>query len=99
MIDYKVQENQVVFIFQEDIHFETVRQMEEKVKEVELPEYPNQLIIDLRQVRCIDSTGIGFLISWIHPLLSHYEVKMINSSLPVKRILQICKLDTLIEIA
>ncbi|MBN6188374.1 STAS domain-containing protein [Aneurinibacillus sp. BA2021] len=98
MITYDVQEKTITFIFREDINFETVRQIETKVREVTFPEPPGELVIDLAHVRFIDSTGVGFLISWIHPLLSHYQIRIINSSLPVKNILQICKLDTLVEI-
>ncbi|GEN35378.1 MULTISPECIES: STAS domain-containing protein [Aneurinibacillus] len=99
MITYSVQTDQILFTFKEDINFETVRQIEIKVREIKIPEQPTKLVIDLEQVRFIDSTGVGFLISWIHPLISRYQIRIINSSLPVKNILQICKLDTLVEIA
>lgn len=99
MITCDVQNKQIVCTFHEDINFETVRQIETKVREFVLPKQPSELVIDLAHVRFIDSTGVGFLISWIHPLISHYQIQMINSSLPVKNILQICKLDTLVEIA
>lgn len=99
MINYNVDNNQIIFTFKEDINFETVRQIETKVREMEIPQQPKEIVIDLKQVRFIDSTGIGFLISWIHPLISDYQIRVINSSLPVKNILQICKLDTLVDIA
>jgi anti-anti-sigma factor len=99
MVTYTLQENTMIFTFQDDINFETVRQLETKVRELHIPEQLSQLVIDLQEVRFIDSTGVGFLISWIHPLISRHQVKIVNSSLPVKNILQICKLDTLVEIA
>ncbi|MCI1692589.1 STAS domain-containing protein [Aneurinibacillus aneurinilyticus] len=98
MINYNVDHEQITFTFKEDINFETVRQIETKVRELEIPGQPKRIVIDFKQVRFIDSTGVGFLISWIHPLISDYQIRIINSSFPVKNILQICKLDTLVDI-
>lgn len=99
MINYSTQAHEVTFEFNEDINFETVRQLETKIREIPLPETVSHLIINLQHVKFIDSTGVGFLISWIHPLTSRYRVTIINTSVPVKNILQICKLDSLVEIA
>ncbi|BAU29214.1 anti-anti-sigma factor [Aneurinibacillus soli] len=99
MINYSIQAHEVTFEFKEDINFETVRQLETKVREISLPETVSHLIINLQHVKFIDSTGVGFLISWIHPLTSRHRVTVINASIPVKNILQICKLDSLVEIA
>ena len=98
MINYSVQSHEVTFEFKEDINFETVRHLETKVREIPLPKTADRLILDLKHVRFIDSTGVGFLISWIHPLTSRYRITIMNTTIPVKNILQICKLDSLVEI-
>jgi anti-anti-sigma factor len=99
MIKFIENEQAANIEFTGDINFETVRQIESEVKDWVIPDDVKTLYLDLQNVRFIDSTGVGFLISWIHPLTSRYEAEIINTSVPVKNILQICKLDTLLKIS
>ncbi|WCK55862.1 STAS domain-containing protein [Aneurinibacillus sp. Ricciae_BoGa-3] len=99
MLKFIEHEDSVTIKFNGDINFETVRQIESHVKDWKIPEHIKTLYLDLHNVRFIDSTGVGFLISWVHPLISRYQAEIIHASVPVKNILQICKLDTLLKIS
>ncbi|WP_027415934.1 STAS domain-containing protein [Aneurinibacillus terranovensis] len=84
--------------FEGDINFETVRKIEVKIRDWIVPSHTKKITLDFQKVKFVDSTGVGFLISRIHPLTSRYQVEINNASLPVKNILQICKLDSLVKI-
>lgn len=79
--------------FNNDIHFETSRQLEDELSKFEKTDDFNKVVIDFSNVRFVDSSGISLLLKWIYPMSNHAKVELVHVSEPVKNIFKICKLD------
>lgn len=58
-----------------------------------------RLTVDLREVRFMDSTGIGFLVSLRKRMPPGSELAVINPAPTVARVLQITGLDSIVGLA
>lgn len=79
--------------FNNDIHFETSRQLEEELSKFSAANDFNKVVIDFTNVRFVDSSGISLLLKWIYPMSNHAKVELVHVSEPVQNIFKICKLD------
>lgn len=79
--------------FNNDIHFETSRLLEEELSKLESLHDYNKVVIDFSNVRFVDSSGISLLLKWIYPMSGHAQVELVHVSEPVQNIFKICKLD------
>lgn len=79
--------------FNHDIHFETSHLFEEELAKLESTEEYRKVVLDFKNVRFVDSSGISLLLKWIHMMSSHAQVDLIHVSEPVQNIFKICKLD------
>lgn len=93
MLHTKGNDSTLFIIVEKDIHFEHSADLEGAVKDFKIPEDTTEISIDLAKVRFIDSTGVGFLITWLHPLSQKYKIEFTGTNEHVKKILNICKLD------
>lgn len=79
--------------FNNDIHFETTRHLEEELANFQGTNEYRKVIVDFSNVRFVDSSGISLLLKWIHTMSGHAEVDLVHVSEPVQNIFKICKLD------
>jgi len=56
---------------------------------------PERVLLDLRQVNFIDSTGLGVLVSMLKQMGPQGRIAIVGASPAVQRLLQITKLDSL----
>lgn len=81
-----------------DINFETTRQMEMVLQDYQISSSINELNLDFKHVRFIDSTGVSLLIKWLHPLTGSKTIRIHNASEHIKNVLRICKLEQFLEV-
>ena len=84
--------------FKNDIHFETSHLLQEELSKFQLSNEFTKVVIDFSKVRFVDSSGIGLLLKWIHPMSNLVSVELIHVSEPVQNIFRICKLDEFADI-
>lgn len=84
--------------FNNDIHFETSRLLEEELSKFETKSKYKKVVIDFSNVRFVDSSGISLLLKWIHPMSTHARIELVHVSEPVQNIFKICKLDQFAQI-
>lgn len=98
MLQTKIKDDLLEIKVLRDIHFENFPQLEMELEEFKLPENIRHIIIDFSNVTFIDSTGISFLVKWLHPLKDRMTLQFNGVREPVKKILSICKIDQFVEV-
>jgi anti-anti-sigma factor len=98
MLQTILNENTMLVKVSTDIHFENSHQLEVDLVEFIVPNETVKMVIDFKNVGFIDSTGISYLIKWLHPLSEKIPIEIIGASEPVKKILEICKIDQFVKV-
>ena len=84
---------------EEEIVFENSNSLKKSTKEKVKKEDINKLILDLKAVPYLDSSGIGFIISLLKFMREREGVLVItNLNDKVKRVCELTKLDEIIDI-
>lgn len=98
MVYFNQKDNKMFIDINTDINFETSEQIEKEITKYTIPDEVEEVVIDLSNVRFIDSTGVSILIKWLHPISLSKKVSLVGSSEPIKNILKICKIDQFVAI-
>ena len=97
----KLEEKKGITIFrpEQEIVFENSNAFKEKTKKIIKKEGIEKIIIDLKSVPYLDSSGVGFIISLLK-FMRQKEGKMVITNLneKVKRVCELTKLDEVIDV-
>ncbi|MFW6308849.1 MAG: STAS domain-containing protein [bacterium] len=100
LVEIKKKQNIGVIVPEREIVFENVDLLKQEVKDkIRKEGNIDRLIVDLKLVTYLDSAGIGFLLS-LFKYISERQGKLVLSNIngKVKRIIELTKLDDVIEV-
>lgn len=98
-VNMKQQDDIMTVMIIGDIDHHTAREIREDIDEKIEQNFPRQLIIDMKNVDFMDSSGIGLILGRYRIMLLYKgNVKIANANKQVTKVLKISGVDKLIEI-
>lgn len=96
---FEREEGSLIVILEEKVAFENSNEIKEEIKS-KITNDINTLILDMKNITFIDSSGIGILISLLK-VMNESKGDMVLKNIPriVDRVLTITKLDSFFHIA
>lgn len=93
MLQVTLKDSTLLITVESDLHFEHLPELECDLQDFKLPLNVVKICLDLSKVRFIDSTGVMFLVNWLHSLSQKYSIELVDLNEHVESILKICGIE------